>query len=90
MLFNSVLTCISQPCLRPYCVTVVCLRAHPHIRCAKMIWNGAVKAISAAQGANINTTSHISAHHLGPDLAKKRRKKSGVLPLSAATHVALS
>lgn len=78
MSFNSGLICISQPCLRPYCATMVCLRAHPYVRCAKMIGNGAVTAISAAQGANINITSHISAHHLGPDFAEKMRKKSEV------------
>lgn len=84
MSFNSVLICISQPCLRPYCVRMVCLRAHPYVRCAKTIWNGAVKAISAARAANINMTSHISAHHLGLNLAEKMRKESGVLPQSAS------
>lgn len=78
MSFNSGLIGISQPCLCPYCATVVCLRAQPYVRCAKMIGNGAVKAISAAQGANITITSHVSAHHLGPDFAEKMRKKSGV------------
>lgn len=54
-----------------------------------MIWNGGVKAISAPLGANIKMTSHISAHHLGPDLAEKMRKISGGLPLSS-TRLTLS
>lgn len=55
MSFNSVLICISQPCLRPYCVTTVSLRAHPYVRCAKVIWDGGQKAISAARGGKIST-----------------------------------
>lgn len=88
MSFNSVLMCISQPCLRPYCVTTVSLRAHPHVRCAKVIWNGGQKAISAARGANINMTSHISAHHLWPRLGwKDEEEKWGFAAVSAITPI---
>lgn len=80
MPFIGGMICVSQPCLHPYCVTTVCLRAHPYVRCAKRIWNGAVKANI---GANKNMASHISAHHLGSDLAEKMRKKSGALSPSA-------
>lgn len=75
--------------LHPYYVTMVYLRAYPHVRCAEMIWNCARRHgrgksnISSMRSKYKYVASRISVHRLGPNLAKKMGKKSGFLSPSA-------